>query len=187
MAFSLGKTPMEVEASRYTCTENALAASAPTAVESTTAAVKAAAVKAATAMESAAVESATMESATMESAAMETSAMETAADHTMPSTPATAASPAAAVPVTAVPVTPTAISPIVAAPAKVVPRTGTDEQTAIEPLWSVIAIRRAGIRGIGVVSPLAFRGALRVTADVNTKRNLRTGRGRRDASEQCGQ
>ena len=134
-----------------------LAASTTTAVEATSTAMEATAMEATTTAVEAtttAVEATTAH--TMKAAAVPSAAVPSAPAATVPSAPATT-------PATAVPSAPTTT------PAKVVPGTGADEHTAIKPLRAIIAIRSAGIRGIGVISPLANRRTGRNAPDVNTE------------------
>jgi beta-lactamase regulating signal transducer with metallopeptidase domain len=51
---------------------------------------------------------------------------------------------------------PTAISPTVSS-APAVPRTNADEDTAVEPIRPIVAVRSAGIGVIGVITPWADR------------------------------
>ncbi len=135
-----------------------LAASTTTAVEATSTAMEATAMEATTT----AVEATTAH--TMKAAAVPSAAVPSAPAATVPSAPATTVPSApATTPATAVPSAPTTT------PAKVVPGTGADEHTAIKPLRAIIAIRSAGIRGIGVISPLANRRTGRNAPDVNTE------------------
>ncbi len=142
-----------------------LAASTTTAVEATSTAMEATAMEATTTAVEAtttAVEATTAH--TMKAAAVPSAAVPSAPAATVPSAPATTVPSApATTPATAVPSAPTTT------PAKVVPGTGADEHTAIKPLRAIIAIRSAGIRGIGVISPLANRRTGRNAPDVNTE------------------
>ena len=139
-----------------------LAASTTTAVEATSTAMEATAMEATTtAVE--ATTAHTMKAAAVPSA-VPAAAVPSAPAATVPSAPATTVPSApATTPATAVPSAPTTT------PAKVVPGTGADEHTAIKPLRAIIAIRSAGIRGIGVISPLANRRTGRNAPDVNTE------------------
>ena len=53
-------------------------------------------------------------------------------------------------------------------PAPAVPRTDAYEDAAVKPLRPVIAVRRAGIRVIRVIAPLAYRGTVDRRKDAST-------------------
>ena len=65
-----------------------------------------------------------------------------------------------------------AITTPAAAPTPTVPRTCADEDAAREPAGSIVAIRRASVRVIRVVAPIACRGA--VIAVITRGNNGRT-------------
>jgi hypothetical protein len=50
------------------------------------------------------------------------------------------------------------------APAPAVPRADADKDAAVKPIRTVIAIRGAGIRVVGVIAPLAIRGAVSIVS-----------------------
>ncbi len=68
-----------------------------------------------------------------------------------------------------------------------IPRAGTDKETAREPVSTVVAVRGTSIRIVGVVAVVAHRGSVNVAvsvsisrvvddrADANTNGNLRVG------------
>ena len=93
----------------------------------------------------------TMKSATT----MEPANCAASAGETMPAFESTAFIAAADIPMSAVePATIISVSP---APAAVIPRAGADEDSIREPAWTVVSIRSARIRIIGIVSILTNR------------------------------
>lgn len=70
------------------------------------------------------------------------------------------AAPAVSIPATSAIGVTAAISIASAIPPAVIPRAGADEEPAVEPFRSVVAVGRAAIGGIGVITPFAHRGTI---------------------------
>jgi predicted flap endonuclease-1-like 5' DNA nuclease len=122
---------------------------------------------------------ATVEAATVSATAVETTAatVEATAYEATTATPATT-------------VAATVSAPAASSPTVTVPRPSAEEDAAVEPLRTIVAVGRAGIGRVSVVAILTIGQNVSVTAaDVDSKRNLRVGGGRRrqDESKDCKQ